>query len=72
MVTGGLVGLDARAAVGARRHARTPEELSRHKKADIFQITAKSQRRRVCGSARREGVLCFNTSLVIIVRGMNC
>lgn len=46
--------------------------LSRHKKADIFQITAKSQRSRVCGRKRREGVLCFSASLVIIVRGMNC
>lgn len=43
--------------------------LSRHKKADIFQITAKSQRSGVCGRKRREGVLCFSASLVIIVRG---
>lgn len=50
----------------------TPKELSRHKKADSFQITAKLQRRRVCGSEKKEGVLCFSASLVIIVRGMNC
>lgn len=62
----------ARADVGARRHTKTPKELSRHNKADSFQITAKLQRRMVCGSERREGVLCFNASLIIIVRGMDC
>lgn len=52
-------------------HKKKPKELSRQKKADSFQITAKLQRRRVSGE-RKEGVLCFNVSLIIIVRGMNC
>lgn len=68
----GLVGFDARAGVGVGRHTKSQKELSRHEKADSFQITAKLQRRRVCGSERREGVLCFNASLIIIVRGMDC
>ena len=68
----GPVGFDARAGVGVGRHTKSQKELSRHKKADSFQITAKLQRRRVCGSERREGVLCFNASLIIIVRRMDC
>lgn len=41
--------------------------LSRHKKTDSFQITAKLQRRRVCGS---EGRVSF-ASLIIFIRGMD-
>lgn len=69
----GLVGFDARAGVGAGIHTKKPQRAEQTEKVWQFpnHSQRRLQRRRVCGSERREGVLCFDGSLTIIVRGMD-
>lgn len=73
----GRSGFDARAGAGLQGDTRKnpSKELSRHIKADGFQIhgqvAEKEGTRSRDGDGGGEGVACFNASLVIIVTGMN-